>query len=142
MKWACRKLFLQRRCKRSCKYCSIRLISFNRSPTRFLIYFDQVHPCIPMINKTRFLAARRLGLNGPSIFALQYAMWSIAASVSPKYGRLCEVFLQRARKYTEQIELDVSWSTRVRGLANRILGNWRASDYYIRRSKLVFDCQC
>ncbi|KAH9219518.1 hypothetical protein DL95DRAFT_291593, partial [Leptodontidium sp. 2 PMI_412] len=59
-----------------------------------------------MINKTRFLAARRLGLNGPSIFALQYAMWSIAASVSPKYGRLCEVFLQRARKYTEQIELD------------------------------------
>ncbi|KAG4432241.1 hypothetical protein IFR05_012274 [Cadophora sp. M221] len=56
----------------------------------FQIYFDQVHAFIPMINKKRFFAARRLGLNSQPTLALQ----------------LCDVFIQKARKYAERMELD------------------------------------
>ncbi|KAH7378032.1 hypothetical protein BKA64DRAFT_766797 [Cadophora sp. MPI-SDFR-AT-0126] len=72
----------------------------------FKIYFDQIHACIPMISKLRFYATRRLGLNGGPLLALQYAMWSIAASVSPRHEKLCEAFLQRAKKYAQRMEVE------------------------------------
>ncbi|PQE11195.1 fungal specific transcription factor protein [Rutstroemia sp. NJR-2017a BVV2] len=67
------------------------------------IYFDKIHPSLPMIHKYRYLAAMNLAPNQRPPVALRYAMWTHAASVSDKYTDLKEHFYQRARKY---IELD------------------------------------
>ncbi|KAM3071288.1 hypothetical protein ACMFMG_008878 [Clarireedia jacksonii] len=67
------------------------------------IYFDSIHPSLPMIHKYRYLAAMNLPPNQRPPVALRYAMWTLAASVSDKYIDLKEHFYRRARKY---IELD------------------------------------
>ncbi|PQE25859.1 fungal specific transcription factor protein [Rutstroemia sp. NJR-2017a BBW] len=67
------------------------------------IYFDKIHPSLPMIHKYRYLAAMNLAPNQRPPVALRYAMWTLAASVSDKYIDLKEHFYQRSRKY---IELD------------------------------------
>ncbi|KAH9204930.1 hypothetical protein DL95DRAFT_348870 [Leptodontidium sp. 2 PMI_412] len=72
----------------------------------FKIYFDQLHACNPLINEMRFYGMLALGLDCRPFLALQYAMWSAAASVTPRYEKHCEVFIQRARKYAAYMELE------------------------------------
>ncbi|KAL3424984.1 transcriptional regulatory protein [Phlyctema vagabunda] len=72
----------------------------------FHIYFDKIHPSLPMIHKYRFQAALKLGQNLKPPVCLQYAMWSVAASVSSKYLNFEEVFYERARRYAEAAEME------------------------------------
>lgn len=65
------------------------------------IYFDKVHPSLPMIHKYRYLAAMNLAPNQRPPVALRYAMWTLAASVTEKYMDLRDHFYQRSRKYME-----------------------------------------
>lgn len=65
------------------------------------IYFDKIHPSLPMIHKYRYLAAMNLAPGQRPPVALRYAMWTSAASVTDKYIDLKEHFYQRARKYME-----------------------------------------
>lgn len=65
------------------------------------IYFDKIHPSIPMIHKFRYLAAMNLSPNQRPPVALRYAMWTLAASVTEKFMDLRDHFYQRARKYVE-----------------------------------------
>lgn len=74
---------------------------------RFQIYFDKIHHQVPFLHKYRLLAAFDLGLNLRPPAAFLYSMWAIAASVSPKYDHLAEVFYQRARWYAEAAEMKV-----------------------------------
>ena len=69
------------------------------------IYFDRIHPSLPMLHRARHLAAMDLSPQQRPPIALRYAMWTLAASVSRKYLNLQEHFYLRARKYTEQAEL-------------------------------------
>lgn len=65
------------------------------------IYFDKIHPSVPMIHKYRYLAAMNLAPNQRPPVALRYAMWTLAASVTEKFMDLRDHFYQRARKYME-----------------------------------------
>ncbi|RLM00469.1 hypothetical protein CFD26_107368 [Aspergillus turcosus] len=69
------------------------------------IYFDKIHPSIPMLHRPRHLAAMNLAYNIRPAVCLQYATWCHAAAVSEKYSNLHALFYQRARKYAELDEM-------------------------------------
>jgi len=65
---------------------------------------------MPMMHQSRFLAALELGSTERPPAGLQYAMWCLAASLSPGYEKFCDLFYARARKYSEAAELHVSFT--------------------------------
>ncbi|KAK4162095.1 hypothetical protein QBC43DRAFT_87464 [Cladorrhinum sp. PSN259] len=65
------------------------------------IYFEKIHPSVPMIHKYRYLAAMNLAPTQRPPVCLRYAMWTLACSVSEKFQNLKDLFYQRARKYLE-----------------------------------------
>ncbi|ESZ97049.1 fungal specific transcription factor domain-containing protein [Sclerotinia borealis F-4128] len=65
------------------------------------IYFDNIHPSLPMIHKYRYFAAMNLTPNLRPPVSLRYAMWTLAASISEKYMDFKDHFYRRARKYME-----------------------------------------
>ncbi|RDW94138.1 putative C6 transcription factor Prf [Aspergillus mulundensis] len=78
-----------------------------------LIYFDKVHPFLPIIHRPRYMAAMDFAPSSRPPACLQYIVWAHAAAVSEKYSNLHALFYQRARKY---IELD-----QMKGLGEGIL---------------------
>lgn len=69
------------------------------------IYFDKVHPSLPMVHRPRYYAAMHLAPHMRPPVCLRYAMWCNAAAVSEKYDALQEHFYLRARKYIQQDEM-------------------------------------
>ncbi|KAG5993417.1 hypothetical protein E4U52_001979 [Claviceps spartinae] len=65
------------------------------------IYFEKIHPSMPMIHRYRYLAAMNLAPNQRPPVCLRYAMWTMASSVTDKFANLKDLFYQRARKYVE-----------------------------------------
>ncbi|KAK3311333.1 fungal-specific transcription factor domain-containing protein [Chaetomium strumarium] len=65
------------------------------------IYFEKIHPSVPMIHKYRYLAAMNLAPAQRPPVCLRYAMWTLACSVSDKYQTLKDLFYARSRKYLE-----------------------------------------
>ncbi|ERT01274.1 hypothetical protein HMPREF1624_02516 [Sporothrix schenckii ATCC 58251] len=65
------------------------------------VYFDKIHPSLPMIHKARYLAAMNLSANQRPPVCLRYSMWMSACTVLDKYSDLKDLFYQRARKYLE-----------------------------------------
>ncbi|KAK0730608.1 fungal-specific transcription factor domain-containing protein [Lasiosphaeris hirsuta] len=65
------------------------------------IYFEKIHPSLPMIHKYRYLAAMNLAPNQRPPVCLRYAMWTLASSVTEKFLDLKDLFYTRARKYVE-----------------------------------------
>jgi len=65
------------------------------------IYFEKIHPSLPMIHKYRYLAAMNLAPAQRPPVCLRYAMWTLACSVSDKFQTLKDLFYARARKYLE-----------------------------------------
>ncbi|CAK1355384.1 unnamed protein product [Cercospora beticola] len=69
------------------------------------VYFEKVHPSLPMIHRPRYYAAMNLAPHMRPPICLRYAMWASAAAVTDKYEALQEHFYQRARKYIQQDEM-------------------------------------
>ncbi|KAF5669134.1 Zn(II)2Cys6 transcription factor [Fusarium heterosporum] len=65
------------------------------------VYFEKVHPSIPMIHKYRYLAAMNLAPNQRPPVCLRYAMWTLACTITDKFADLKDLFYRRARKYVE-----------------------------------------
>ncbi|GAB1311227.1 Citrinin biosynthesis transcriptional activator ctnR [Madurella fahalii] len=65
------------------------------------IYFEKIHPSVPMIHKYRYLAAMNLAPAQRPPVCLRYAMWTLACAVTDKFQNLKGLFYQRARKYVE-----------------------------------------
>ncbi|KAI0530408.1 fungal-specific transcription factor domain-containing protein [Xylaria digitata] len=65
------------------------------------IFFEKIHPSLPMIHKFRYLAAMNLAPSQRPPVALRYAIWTLACSITDKYKDLKDLFYQRARKYVE-----------------------------------------
>ncbi|KAK3488686.1 fungal-specific transcription factor domain-containing protein [Neurospora hispaniola] len=65
------------------------------------VYFDKIHPSLPMIHRARYFHAMNLAPNQRPPVCLRYAMWTLACSVSDRFLDLKELFYQRARKYLE-----------------------------------------
>lgn len=72
---------------------------------RHQIYFEKVHPSIPVVHRPRYLAASNLAPSLRPPVYLQYIMWCHAASINDKYHQLHGHFYQRARKYAELEEM-------------------------------------
>ncbi|KAK4560456.1 hypothetical protein LTR86_005652 [Recurvomyces mirabilis] len=69
------------------------------------IYFEKIHPSVPMIHRPRYYAAMNLAPHMRPPVCLRYIMWANAAAVTDKYEALQEHFYQRARKYLQQDEM-------------------------------------
>ncbi|KAE8375117.1 fungal-specific transcription factor domain-containing protein [Aspergillus bertholletiae] len=69
------------------------------------IYFEKIHPYMPILHRPRHLAAMDLAPNVRPPVCLQYITWCQAASVSEKHSNLHALFYQRARKYAELDEM-------------------------------------
>lgn len=69
------------------------------------IYFEKIHPAMPVIHRFRYLAAMDLAPNMRPPVCLRYAMWMHVASITPKYSALTDHFYGRSRKYAEQDEM-------------------------------------
>ncbi|KAK4959473.1 hypothetical protein LTR10_004278 [Elasticomyces elasticus] len=69
------------------------------------IFFDKIHPSVPMIHRPRYYAAMNLAPHMRPPVCLRYAMWANAAAVTDKYEALQEHFYFRARKYIQQDEM-------------------------------------
>ncbi|KAK2755908.1 hypothetical protein FQN54_005704 [Arachnomyces sp. PD_36] len=65
------------------------------------IYFEKIHPSIPIIHRPRYLAAMNLAPSMRPPVCLRYIMWCHAACITDKYAPLQKLFYQRARKYME-----------------------------------------
>ncbi|EER39879.1 binuclear zinc transcription factor [Histoplasma capsulatum var. duboisii H88] len=65
------------------------------------IYFQKIHPSMPLLHQPRYYAAMNLSPNMRPPVCLRYVMWALAASVTDKYRTLHPHFYQRARKYAE-----------------------------------------
>jgi hypothetical protein len=69
------------------------------------LYFEKVHPSVPMVHRPRYYAAMNLAPHMRPPVCLRYAMWANAAAISDKYEQLQEHFYVRARKYIQQDEM-------------------------------------
>lgn len=69
------------------------------------IYFRKIHVNIPVIHRARFYAQLNLSPHMKPPICLRYAMWTNAASVTPKYASVVSHFYARARKYAEADEM-------------------------------------
>ena len=69
------------------------------------IYFEKIHPSLPMIHMPRYLASMDLAPHMRPAVCLRYAMWTHACAVTTKYAAYTEHFYQRSRKYAEQDEM-------------------------------------
>ncbi|KAF2401556.1 hypothetical protein EJ06DRAFT_475959 [Trichodelitschia bisporula] len=69
------------------------------------VYFQKIHPAIPMIHRGRFLASMSLAPHMRPPISLRYAVWCHAASLTDRYESLTDTFYQRARKYLHNDEM-------------------------------------
>ncbi|KAL8666547.1 MAG: hypothetical protein Q9202_001345 [Teloschistes flavicans] len=69
------------------------------------IYFQYVHPSMPIIHPYRYRAAMALSPHMRPPVALRYSIWALAANMSLKYQAHKDIFYRRARKYAEIDEM-------------------------------------
>ncbi|KAL8815257.1 MAG: hypothetical protein Q9223_005594 [Gallowayella weberi] len=69
------------------------------------IYFESVHPSMPMLHPYRYRASMGLAPHMRPSVSLRYAMWALASKLSDKYHSHHEIFYRRARKYAELDEM-------------------------------------
>ena len=91
------------------------------------------------MHKARFYAALKLGANQQPPIYLQYAIWALAALVSPKYESQGDIFYERAHRYADAAELMVCLSVRWMTSLLRDKGPAWNTIYYLRRSMLAPD---
>ncbi|KAK3324864.1 hypothetical protein B0H66DRAFT_587751 [Apodospora peruviana] len=71
-----------------------------------LLYFNRVHPFAPMLQKSRYMAwSKQLGKSKEHT-CLQYAMWTLAASLSSQFHFLRKRLYTETRQMLDALELD------------------------------------
>ncbi|KAK0660825.1 fungal-specific transcription factor domain-containing protein [Cercophora samala] len=72
------------------------------------LYFDRVHPNVPIFNQSRYFArSRQLSMmDGPDyLLCLQYAMWTLAMSFSSQFESSRDLFYNETRRMLENLDL-------------------------------------
>ncbi|KAJ9652265.1 hypothetical protein H2198_008475 [Neophaeococcomyces mojaviensis] len=69
------------------------------------LFFDEVHPCMPFVHPAKHNYPQFVGLNDQPPLCLEYAMWSLAASRSPKYEDRAQAYYRNARLHLEHDEM-------------------------------------
>ncbi|KAK8067439.1 hypothetical protein PG996_006551 [Apiospora saccharicola] len=68
------------------------------------LYFDRVHTFAPMLQKARYLAWSRKSDKSKAQVCLQYAMWTLAASLSSQFQTLRRELYAEARRLLEAFD--------------------------------------
>ncbi|KAI1487458.1 fungal-specific transcription factor domain-containing protein [Biscogniauxia mediterranea] len=69
------------------------------------IYFEKQQYIIPIIHPARYTQAFYSAPHMKPPLCLQYAIWSLASAMEPKYEPYHDIFYRRARQYAESDEL-------------------------------------
>lgn len=69
------------------------------------VYFDKIHPSLPMLHRYRYQASMDLAPMSRPPIALRYIMWTHAAAITDQYMHHQDIFYRRARKYLELDEM-------------------------------------
>ena len=85
-------------------------------PTSDQLYFDRAHVFVPIVHRCRYLSWTRTTNKSASRRCLQYAMWTLTASMSAQLHHLCDIlyrftqkllgFLQLANDHIEIYEIE------------------------------------
>ena len=73
--------------------------------SRTNIYFDKIHPSLPMLHKHRYRSSMDLAPERRPPICLRYIMWALAAAITDKYMHHQDIFYRRSRKYIEIDEM-------------------------------------
>ncbi|EAQ88533.1 hypothetical protein CHGG_05152 [Chaetomium globosum CBS 148.51] len=80
----------------------------GRLDARRPLYFDRVHPNVPIFNQSRYFARVRQNpcIEGPtSMLCLQYAMWTLAMALSSQFESSRELLYNETRQMLEALDL-------------------------------------
>ncbi|KAL2193907.1 fungal-specific transcription factor domain-containing protein [Corynascus similis CBS 632.67] len=72
------------------------------------LYFDRVHPNVPILNQSRYFARARQTHcgDGPNhMLCLQYAMWTLSMALSSQFESSRELFYNETRQMLETLDL-------------------------------------
>ncbi|PWY85832.1 hypothetical protein BO94DRAFT_467742, partial [Aspergillus sclerotioniger CBS 115572] len=69
--------------------------------SRDQLYFDRVHPSIPIIHQRRYLSWSKTSQKSPSRTCLQYAMWMLATLFSAQFRDMTEQLYHKAKHMLE-----------------------------------------
>ncbi|KAH7313503.1 hypothetical protein B0I35DRAFT_435338 [Stachybotrys elegans] len=69
------------------------------------IYFARIHCELPMLHQARYRSSLRNPPARQPPMCLQYAIWALAAAMTPEYKHLGEVYYRRSRNYVEADEM-------------------------------------
>ncbi|RSL84681.1 hypothetical protein CEP51_003763 [Fusarium floridanum] len=64
------------------------------------LYFDRVHPSIPILHQRRYLSWSKNTPKTTSRICLQHAMWALASLLSTQFTHLTEPLYQTAKQTT------------------------------------------
>lgn len=81
------------------------LDSFLLTVPRTNIFFEKIHPSLPVLHRYRYYGKMNLAPQARPPICLRYSMWALAAAVTEKYMHHADIFYRRARKYLEQDEM-------------------------------------
>jgi len=86
------------------------------------VYFERIHPHMPLIPRPRFLADLHLPPLAQPPLCLRYIMWALAATLCPDLAGYADIFYQRTRQYLQNDEMTVRKQRKKRHGANETVG--------------------
>ncbi|KAK1144931.1 hypothetical protein N8T08_004646 [Aspergillus melleus] len=69
------------------------------------LYFDRVHPFAPILQRWRYHVWAKLGKKTDAQTCLQYAMWTVAASLSAQFQSFRDTLYQETRQMLDSLEV-------------------------------------
>ncbi|OQE09056.1 hypothetical protein PENVUL_c007G03771 [Penicillium vulpinum] len=75
------------------------------------LYFDRVHPVVPMLHQSRYFSWSQRFNKPTSHICLQFAMWALAAASSAHLQDMRESLYTRARSRIEALDYDIESSS-------------------------------
>ncbi|PYI11976.1 citrinin biosynthesis transcriptional activator CtnR [Aspergillus sclerotiicarbonarius CBS 121057] len=69
------------------------------------LYFDRAHVFVPIVNRCRYLSWTKNVDKSVTQMSLQYAMWTMTASMSAQLDHLCDPLHRSARQLLESAQL-------------------------------------
>ncbi|RSL99811.1 hypothetical protein CEP52_009475 [Fusarium oligoseptatum] len=70
------------------------------------LYFDRVHPSIPILHQRRYLSWSKNTPKTTSRICLQHTIWALASLLSTQFTHLTEPLYQTAKQTLESLSLD------------------------------------
>ncbi|KAL4866976.1 hypothetical protein BDV12DRAFT_128559 [Aspergillus spectabilis] len=67
------------------------------------LYFDRVHPSIPLLHQRRYLTWSQSETKSQSRVCLQYAMWALATLLSVQFRDMTEALYQETKRMLESV---------------------------------------